>query len=114
MSGPSYRTPYRKLHSFQDRVADLMAQGHGAAAIVSITKRYMSGVEHAMEAVERKQKRQTSRKQRKCLTCGKQFTSAWVGNRVCHPCTGIVSRRQGAFDDNSNIGWHVKPKGVRG
>src|SRR3990167_4913528 len=111
MAGPSHRTPYRKRYSFQDRVADLMAQGHNAAAIVSITKRYMSGVAAAMEAVEREQKRQNSCKQRKCLTCGKRFMSAWVGNRVCRPCTGIVARRQGAFDDNSNIGWHVKPKG---
>jgi len=26
------------------------------------------------------------KKSKKCLKCGKKFTSKWIGNRVCQTC----------------------------
>ena len=38
------------------------------------------------------------RVKRKCLgTCGRYFESAWIGNRMCKPCTASAERKRGAF-----------------
>lgn len=30
---------------------------------------------------------------RTCLSCGKEFMSCWIGNRMCDVCTEMAGRR---------------------
>jgi hypothetical protein len=32
-------------------------------------------------------------KKRPCLSCGEKFSSAWIGNRLCHECADLAASR---------------------
>ena len=37
----------------------------------------------------------TSKKTRRCLSCGNPFESEWVGNRVCKKCKDTTAWKSG-------------------
>jgi predicted Zn-ribbon and HTH transcriptional regulator len=37
---------------------------------------------------------------RKCLGCGKEFISAWVGNRRCPKCRKVISNANGVLGED--------------
>jgi len=53
-------------------------------------------LEDKIEAAEAAPSKNVKPGRRICLSCGKQFKSAWIGNRICEPCT----KRGAAPDDH--------------